>query len=160
MLKPFLAGLAGLGLMAPGALADETRDPEAAGRYWFQAAEVCIQAGEDTEVTPEEQVKLCSELLNLMKAKFDQPDYAPQSPYEANFYWFARGAIQAQLQGAFGEIDGVRSKRVCERVEAQAAAFAKIDNTAWPQDYRDMADRVNESVEGPLKRCRHEFPAG
>ena len=159
MLKAIAAGLAVLSIAALPASA-EPRDPDAAASYYIKPADLCMKARKDETLTLEQRVHFCSLAKEKLTEKFNAPDYAPQSGFERNFYWFARAVVEAQLMGLYGDMDGVRTKRVCERAEAQAAALDRIDQTAWPQKYAEETAKAVDSVKSPLAKCRAEFPDG
>lgn len=135
----------------------ETRDPEAAGAYWMQGANVCINARKDGDLNADEKIRVCDAIGASLDRKFNEPDYKPLSAYEANFFWSARAAIFTAKQGIYSDLDKVRSRRVCEMLRKSAEAHSHVLNDAWPQKYRDLHARTVQSYSSSYQKCRSEF---
>lgn len=135
----------------------ETRDPEAAGAYWMQGANVCINARKDSNLTADEKIQVCDAIGASLDRKFNEPEFKPLNPYEANFFWWARAAIFTAKQGIYSDLDKVRSRRVCEMLRKSAEAHSHVVNDAWPQEYRDLHARTVQSYASPYRKCRSEF---
>lgn len=156
--RPLLClAIATLALAAAPASA-EPRDSDKLAVYYYKPVQVCEEARKADGLTLAEHEQICTHARDLLAGKLNDPETGPQTGYEANFYWHARASLEAQLQGVYGQIDGVLSERVCDQVKAQAAAIDRIDTAAWPDKYGPAIDELHESVSGRLERCRTAFP--
>ena len=135
----------------------ETRDPAAAGAYWMQGANVCINARKNSELSANEKIQVCDEIGAMMDRKFNEPEYKPLNAYEANFFWYSRAALFTAKQGIYSDLDKDRSLRVCEMLRKSFEAQSNIVNDAWPQNYRDLHTRTVQTYAGPYQKCRTEF---
>ena len=128
--------------------------------YWTKLAMICIDARKDDSLALSERQTACDMVAKVMDRSFADPDKAPRNQAEANVFWSRRSAVHSLKGSLMGEIDGVRSRRVCEQVQRQWEALLKVRPEAYPAEYRELAEsheRVKQSAAGPWNKCREEF---
>lgn len=89
--------------------------------------------------------------LAALKASTTNP-----SGHDSNVFSVVTAMAQTRIANTYGKVDGVRSARVCQRVELAWAETSKLDAAASPSYAAMMKDMVDASISATTK-CRNEF---
>ncbi|MEQ8410722.1 MAG: hypothetical protein RIC51_09585 [Erythrobacter sp.] len=128
--------------------------------FWTKLAVLCLEAKDDESLALAERLKACDMVAEAMDRSFADPDTAPRNQAEANVFWTRRSSVHSFKGSLMGQIDGVRSRRVCEQVQRQWETLLKVRPEAYPAQYRELAEsdgRVKASASRLWNKCREEF---
>ena len=144
MTRPFLLVLVmAAGLCAPAAAQDQFTESTAAANALFENCLAAAEAG-----PPAWAIAECE---SAEQAVIDlQAQYPDALLWEKDVTWLMRAGIHMQVSGAYGDADGVRSARVCERTERWWLALGNIT----PGSAFDQSG--NGADQNLVRQCRSE----
>lgn len=116
-------------------------------------ANPCLQITPTPE-TAQAAVTACDKVIvDLNALKSATPDL---TGHDLNVYLVVISMAQARIGNAYGKLDGVRSARVCQRMESSWAATSQI-NTAMSPGYADLIKNLVDTSVSTTTKCRNEF---
>ncbi|MEY4879610.1 MAG: hypothetical protein RJB62_1079 [Pseudomonadota bacterium] len=139
----FTALVLAAGLATPAAAQDQFTESTAAANALFENCLAAAEAG-----PPARAIAECE---SAERAVTDlQSRYPDALLWEKDFIWLMRAGIHMQVSGAYGDADGVRSARVCERTERWWLALGNIT----PGSAFDQSG--NGADQNLVRQCRSE----
>jgi len=143
-MKRVLAGLLFAVFFAPPAMAQSDFTPftEEAYALWTSCS--------DAENTgpPAQAIARCQ--ANIASIETLQAQYASALLWEKDFTWMMSAGMHLTLSGAYGDIDGVLSARICDETERWWLQLGYITPGS------DFDQRGSAEDEGLVRRCRAE----
>lgn len=111
------------------------------------------------KVTPEtaqSAVTSCDKLVADLEAlKQSTPGLAG---HDLNVFHVVMAMAQTRVANSYGKLDGVRSARVCQRMELSWRATSAVDATQSP-GYATLIKGLVDSSVSTTRLCRNEFGA-
>jgi hypothetical protein len=145
-----LVMLAAAPASAQGATPFETTATTAAGPC------LAIQVSPETALAV---IAACDKLVGDI-AVLSQAN-SPLSGHDLNVSSIVASMAHSRVANSYGKIDGVRSARVCQRMEMSWTESSKLDPSASPA-YAPMIKDLVQGAISTVSKCRGEFgtPAG
>ncbi len=140
------AMLAGVG--AAPAMAQSSTDFENAA---IGLATGCLNAEPTTN--PDGVISACSKFVGDMGGLLTQS--APLSAHDTNVDLIVRTMAISRVGRAYAQLDGVRSGRVCQKMEESWGLVSRIDTAASPA-YTSMIESLRTSQIEVVGKCRNE----
>lgn len=148
-LRIALVALAGAGGMGASAQA-----PSAFENQATSLAAACLAAQTTTPEAASGAIIACEKLISdLDVLKQANPSL---SGHDLNVFLIVRGMGETRVASSYGNIDGVRSARVCERTERSWTLTSQV-NKAQSPGYAAMIDKLVGSAIPAISKCRQEF---
>ncbi|MEZ5937458.1 MAG: hypothetical protein R3C52_04480 [Hyphomonadaceae bacterium] len=116
-------------------------------------AVACSNAFSDKTQTPQMIAATCTKVLADMDTEWGKQ--ATVNQHETNIRLFYQGMVYSIIGAQYTKIDGSRTQRVCDCVERQWSAFAKLDLAASPK-YESQFQKVRDGARTTVRFCRSE----
>jgi hypothetical protein len=113
-------------------------------------------AAKVTPETAQDAVMFCDKLVaDLAAFKQGTPNLMG---HDLNVFHVVMAMAQSRVANSYGKLDGVRSARVCERMELSWQATSAIDPGLSPS-YATMIKSLVDTSVSTTRTCRNEFGA-
>ena len=144
-----------LGLCAALPASAQAEDAAAIEKSYGLLATGCLEAHDNSTITQIERQKSCESDVVQLNAYFNaRPN---PSSHERNMMFMHRGFLRLEAGGAMTLQDGVRSRRVCESLEASWADFSSIVDAGSPAAYQGTFNSLRTAVSQAVQSCRNDF---
>ena len=137
------------------AFAQQAEDAAAIEKSYGLLAAGCLEAHDNSTITQVERQQTCESEVVQLNAYFNaRPN---PSSHERNMMFMHRGFLRLEAGGAMTLQDGVRSRRVCESLEASWADFSSIVDAGSPAAYQGTFNSLRTAVSQAVQSCRNDF---
>lgn len=151
-MKVVMSGIAAAAMLAGVAAAPAMAQSSTA----FENAAIGLATGclnAEPTTNPDGAISACSKFVGDMGGLVTQS--APLSAHDTNVDLIVRTMAISRVGRAYAHLDGVRSGRVCQKMEESWALVSRIDAAASPT-YTGMIDSLRTSQIDVVAKCRSE----
>lgn len=147
------------GLMAlacAGGIGASAQAPTAFETQATSMASACLSSDTSTPEAAGAAIVTCEKLIvDIDALRQANPSI---SGHDLNVFLVVRGMGESRVAGSYGRIDGVRSARVCDRMERNWTLTSQL-NQALSPTYADLIGNLVGSAIPAVSKCRQEFGA-
>jgi hypothetical protein len=116
-------------------------------------ANACLSSDISTPEAANATVATCEKLITDVEAlKQANPSI---SGHDLNVFFVVKSFGESRIAGSYGKIDGVRSARVCDRMERNWALLSQLNKAQSPH-YAGLIDQLIGSAIPAVSKCRQE----
>lgn len=116
------------------------------------AVSACLVANQDKANPPQDDITACEPGIARIEEIYAAT--AAPTPHDTNLLHMYRAFVHTAIGGAYGQIDGVRSSRVCTQTEASWTELSQLVDANSPANLVASFNAMRQSAISPITKCR------